>query len=190
MILQQVNLSNFYVKSILSSCELFSVDSSKALQVLTDAEREFESLVSSKDGVDTEIQEIFNVHGFGAEGEWKKLDGTCLEIDAGECVHIMSSVRLQRCLTWVSIAIRMKYVSLTKLNKSQTMVELRSALGQYLKQVIYFALPLIVFPLWRLGNLTLGTRHPMSSQGNQSTTRSKSTNMVRGAGTDRNVMSS
>jgi protein kinase C substrate 80K-H len=29
---------------------------------------------------------------------------------------------------------------------------------------------------WCLGNLTLGTRHPMSSRGNQSTTRSKSTN--------------
>ena len=33
-------------------------------------------------------------------------------------------------------AIHMKYVSLVKLNKDQIMVELRSALGQYLKQFI------------------------------------------------------
>jgi hypothetical protein len=37
-----------------------------------------------------------------------------------------------------SIAIHMKYVSLGKLNKNQIMVELRSALGQYLKQVICY----------------------------------------------------
>ena len=37
-----------------------------------------------------------------------------------------------------SVAIHMKYVSLEKLNKSQIMVGLRSALGQYLKQVICY----------------------------------------------------
>jgi protein kinase C substrate 80K-H len=67
-------------------CELFSADSSKAHQLLTDAERELESLISDKEKTDSDALEIFNVHGFGAEGEWKKLDGTCLEKDAGECV--------------------------------------------------------------------------------------------------------
>jgi len=33
-----------------------------------------------------EITEIFNIHGFGAKGEWKKLDGACVEKDTGEYV--------------------------------------------------------------------------------------------------------
>jgi protein kinase C substrate 80K-H len=73
-------------QSILSSCELLSADSSKAHQLLTDAERELGSLISNKEKADSDALEIFNVHGFGAEGEWKKLDGTCLEKDTGECV--------------------------------------------------------------------------------------------------------
>lgn len=35
---------------------------------------------------ENDAKEIFNVHGFGAKGEWKKLDGTCLEKDTGEYV--------------------------------------------------------------------------------------------------------
>ena len=65
---------------------LSSADSSRSLQGLTDAERELESLISEKEKVESEVLEIFNVEGFGAEGEWKKLDGTCLTKDAGECV--------------------------------------------------------------------------------------------------------
>jgi hypothetical protein len=83
---QQVNINAFNVKPILSSYELLSADSSKAHQGLTDAERELESLISDKEKVESDALEIFNIHGFGAEGEWKKLDGTCLEKDAGECV--------------------------------------------------------------------------------------------------------
>ena len=71
---------------ILSSCELLSADSSKARQLFTDAERELENLISDKEKADSDVLEIFNVHGFGVEGEWKKLDGTCLEKDTGECV--------------------------------------------------------------------------------------------------------
>ena len=65
---------------------MLTAGSSRAPQQLTDAERELESLISDKEKVEGETLEIFNVHGFGAEGEWKKLDGTCLENDAGECV--------------------------------------------------------------------------------------------------------
>ena len=74
------------MSSLKSSCEWLSADSSRAHQLLTDAERELESLVSDKEKTDNDALEIFNVHGFGAEGEWKKLDGTCLEKDTGECV--------------------------------------------------------------------------------------------------------
>ena len=65
---------------------MLSADSSKAHQALTDAERELERLVSDKEKADSDALEIFNVDGFGVEGEWKKLDGTCLEKDTGECV--------------------------------------------------------------------------------------------------------
>lgn len=73
-------------QSISNSCELLSADSSKARQLLTDAERALESLISDKEKADNDVLEIFNVHGFGVEGEWKKLDGTCLEKNDGECV--------------------------------------------------------------------------------------------------------
>lgn len=34
------------------------------------------------------LQKLFDpVNGFGKYGEWKKLDGTCIEKDAGEYVH-------------------------------------------------------------------------------------------------------
>lgn len=65
---------------------MLSADSSKSLQGLTDAERELESLISDKENLENDVLEIFNIHGFGAEGEWKKLDGTCLTKVAGECV--------------------------------------------------------------------------------------------------------
>ena len=65
---------------------MLSAYSSKSLQGLTDAERELESLISDKEKVESEVLEIFNVDSFGAEGEWKKLDGICLTKDAGECV--------------------------------------------------------------------------------------------------------
>jgi len=84
---QQVNLSGFLVKSVLSSCELLLADSSQARQLLNDAEHELENLISDKEKAENDVLEIFNVHGFGAEGEWKKLDRTCLEKDAGECVY-------------------------------------------------------------------------------------------------------
>jgi hypothetical protein len=84
---QQVSFSGLLLsQSISYSCELLSADSSKARQLLTDAERVLESLVSDKEKADNDALEIFNVHGFGTEGEWKKLDGTCLEKNDGEYV--------------------------------------------------------------------------------------------------------
>ena len=89
----------------------------------------------------------------------------------------------------------MKYASSTKLNKNQIMVELRLVLGQYFKQVIcYLPLTYILSLLpvisWCLGDLTLGTRHLMSSRAILSTTKSKFTNMVPDVGMDPNVTSS
>jgi hypothetical protein len=126
---------------------LLSADSSRAVQELTDAERELESLISNKEKVESDALEIFSVHGFGAEGEWKKLDGTCLKKDTGECVYYFLFGPCPMSSYLSSIVIHMKYVSSGKLNKYQIKVELRSALGQYLKQVMLWTFYSLSFSL-------------------------------------------
>ncbi|KAJ7590752.1 glucosidase II beta subunit-like-domain-containing protein [Mycena floridula] len=64
-----------------------NADSSRARQAFQDAEH---SLNKAKDDLaktEKDISEIFSVTGFGAEGEWKKLDKTCLEKDNGEYTY-------------------------------------------------------------------------------------------------------
>ncbi len=62
-----------------------------------DAENELDSLRKNMETTENDAKEIFNVHGFGAKGEWKKLDGTCLEKDTGECVLLALSQSLDVC---------------------------------------------------------------------------------------------
>ncbi|KAJ7122861.1 glucosidase II beta subunit-like-domain-containing protein [Mycena epipterygia] len=64
-----------------------SKDSSKARQALTDAEATLNRVKNDKKTAEEDLEEIFNIHGFGAEGEWKKLDGTCLELDTGDYTY-------------------------------------------------------------------------------------------------------
>ncbi|KAJ7895951.1 glucosidase II beta subunit-like-domain-containing protein [Mycena olivaceomarginata] len=40
-----------------------------------------------KTTAEEDLDEIFNVQGFGADGEWKKLDGSCLALDTGEYTY-------------------------------------------------------------------------------------------------------
>lgn len=61
-------------------------DATHARQALTDAEAALASAKAEKKKAEEGAAELFNIHGFGAEGEWKKLDGTCLEKNTGECV--------------------------------------------------------------------------------------------------------
>jgi len=52
-----------------------------ALNALTAAQR---SLADEESA----LQKLFNpTDGFGKHGEWKKLDGTCIEKESGECVN-------------------------------------------------------------------------------------------------------
>jgi protein kinase C substrate 80K-H len=60
------------------------IDSSKARQAFNDAEAALNRAKEDKKIAEEDLDEIFNIQGFGAEGEWKKLDGTCLELDTGE----------------------------------------------------------------------------------------------------------
>ncbi|KAF8966482.1 glucosidase II beta subunit-like-domain-containing protein [Flammula alnicola] len=64
-----------------------AADSSRAQQAFHDAEHELERLKEEKETAENDVKEIFNVHGFGAKGEWKKLDGTCLEKDTGDYTY-------------------------------------------------------------------------------------------------------
>ena len=66
----------------------YEADSSRAHQALTDAEAELERVKNERTTAEGDIAEIFNIHGFGADGEWKKLDGTCLETEVGEWVYL------------------------------------------------------------------------------------------------------
>lgn len=40
-----------------------------------------------KKNAEEDVQDIFSADGFGLEGEWKKLDGTCLEYDSGDYTY-------------------------------------------------------------------------------------------------------
>lgn len=64
-----------------------SSEANRARQALSDAEH---SLKLTRDELQTaheDLSDIFNAEGFGAEGEWKKLDGLCLEKDMGEYTY-------------------------------------------------------------------------------------------------------
>ncbi|KAJ3777431.1 glucosidase II beta subunit-like-domain-containing protein, partial [Lentinula raphanica] len=64
-----------------------STDTSRSRQALTDAENNLNSLKKEKQTAENDLKEIFNIHGYGYEGEWKKLDGTCLRTDVGDYTY-------------------------------------------------------------------------------------------------------
>ncbi|CAA7269005.1 unnamed protein product [Cyclocybe aegerita] len=64
-----------------------AADSTRARQAFHDAERALGQLKSDKSNKEKDANEIFSIEGFGAEGEWKKLDGTCIEKDEGEYIY-------------------------------------------------------------------------------------------------------
>ncbi|KAF9076641.1 glucosidase II beta subunit-like-domain-containing protein [Rhodocollybia butyracea] len=64
-----------------------SADTSRSRQALTNAENELNKVVKEKEDAENELKEIFNIHGYGMEGEWKKLDGTCLRTDVGDYTY-------------------------------------------------------------------------------------------------------
>jgi protein kinase C substrate 80K-H len=67
----------------------------KARQAFESAEHSLKLAREEKSNTEENIRNIFRVDRFGAEGEWKKLEETCLELDTGECVF--SSWPLSAC---------------------------------------------------------------------------------------------
>ena len=62
------------------------LDTSKARQALTDAERELSKAQSDASTGRNDLDRLFDPAWYGKEGQFKKLDGTCLEKDTGESV--------------------------------------------------------------------------------------------------------
>ncbi|KAF7331712.1 hypothetical protein MKEN_00051000 [Mycena kentingensis (nom. inval.)] len=62
-------------------------DTSKARQAFNDADNALNKVKKEKKQAEDDLSEIFDAEGFGAEGEWKKLDNTCLELNTGEYTY-------------------------------------------------------------------------------------------------------
>ncbi|PPQ73590.1 hypothetical protein CVT24_007958 [Panaeolus cyanescens] len=64
-----------------------SADSSAARLALTNAQNELRTMEASISSKEESIRKIYDVTGFGAEGQWKKLDNLCLEKDTGDYTY-------------------------------------------------------------------------------------------------------
>ncbi|KAF9448372.1 hypothetical protein P691DRAFT_800879 [Macrolepiota fuliginosa MF-IS2] len=72
---------------VIPATDKTSADSSRARQAFSDAENQLKKLQEEKKNSEADIAEIFDAEGFGPDGEWKKLDGTCLEFDTGDYIY-------------------------------------------------------------------------------------------------------
>ncbi|THV00593.1 endoplasmic reticulum protein [Dendrothele bispora CBS 962.96] len=64
-----------------------SADASRARQALQDAENVLNKAKRDRENAEKDLEKLFDPKMFGAEGEWKKLDGTCLEYPSGDYVY-------------------------------------------------------------------------------------------------------
>lgn len=63
------------------------VEANQARQALSDAEHSLKLTREEEQTARDDLSDLFDLDGFGPEGEWKKLDGVCLEKDTGESVN-------------------------------------------------------------------------------------------------------
>ncbi|KZT74542.1 hypothetical protein DAEQUDRAFT_701980 [Daedalea quercina L-15889] len=64
-----------------------SADTSAARKTYQDAEKALQSAQKDLDKAQNELERLYEPEWYGSEGEWKKLDGTCLSKDAGEYTY-------------------------------------------------------------------------------------------------------
>lgn len=62
-------------------------ESNRARQALSDTENSLKLTRDEEQTARNDFSDLFDPDGFGPEGEWKKLDGLCLEKDTGELVN-------------------------------------------------------------------------------------------------------
>ncbi len=60
----------------------------KAREAFNSVEHSLNLAKKELEEAENSLGELFDPTGFGKQGEWKKLDGTCLSKDTGEYVHI------------------------------------------------------------------------------------------------------
>lgn len=61
-----------------------SSEASHARKAFNDAEKKLNDLKSDREQKENDLKKIFSVDGFGNQGEWKKLDGFCSDLESGE----------------------------------------------------------------------------------------------------------
>ncbi|KAF5371945.1 hypothetical protein D9615_008110 [Tricholomella constricta] len=64
-----------------------AADSTHARQAFTDAESALKSVKDENKKAKEDVAELFNIHGFGRDGEWKKLDNYCLRKTVGDYTY-------------------------------------------------------------------------------------------------------
>ena len=69
-----------------TNIDLVDADTSKAQKALSDAQSALDKVRREKQKSDESIERLFDPEWYGSQGEWKKLDHTCIEKEVGECV--------------------------------------------------------------------------------------------------------
>ncbi|KAJ8502066.1 hypothetical protein ONZ51_g219 [Trametes cubensis] len=64
-----------------------SADTSRLQKTLSDAEHSLGLTRKEKEDKEKELQRLFDPEWYGAEGEWKKLHGTCLDKEVGDYIY-------------------------------------------------------------------------------------------------------
>ncbi|KAF8841281.1 hypothetical protein BDN67DRAFT_928581 [Paxillus ammoniavirescens] len=64
-----------------------SAGSNRARQALSDAEHSLKLTREEQQTAREDLSDLYNPEGFGLEGEWKKLDGLCLEKNVGDYTY-------------------------------------------------------------------------------------------------------
>ena len=92
-------------------------------QLLSDTEAALREAEDKFESAQRDLEDLFRPGGFGKDGEWKKLDRLCLEKDTGECVLPLP---VRYALPYLSLGTRMRFASLGKQDKGQTLAVLCS----------------------------------------------------------------
>ncbi|KAI0699838.1 endoplasmic reticulum protein [Cytidiella melzeri] len=64
-----------------------AADTTRAKQALTNAEQSLGTVTKAKSNLEQDLSRLFSPEWFGREGEFKKLDGTCLEKNTGDYTY-------------------------------------------------------------------------------------------------------